>query len=433
MKKVVHFLMGGLMMLVLPTSYTVAQKIDEERMKRDIEIAENILSTLIKQQFDKRSFFPLEVRGNYLPGYGVTFTVPGEFLGPMAWSIGSNDAVMIAPSVDGVYTYSWSDGEMLTENIEGIEEELAETEKELEEREKELKSTSKERSHRDREEAERDMERAKREMVRARGRVNTVRLKNTDSLRQVANKKLIEAAKMFLADYGDMVSQLGANEKIVVTNRSNEHRYMYWGQNAPKRSLITAEVSKADVAAFRQGKSTRDQLVAKIKVTNTESVNERDNDLELLVSIFNRLYQEDLSKTYFAQGNTYYEKLSDYGAIVYMQVYSSNQLRDGLFSMPTIDMDEIGQEKRDAKVKELYPQFEKDLRENIVEYGRTVRTLKDNETLTFNVKLTRCKGCGIPATLEASVKASVLKDYSAGKIDKNAALAKIELKKGENQ
>jgi hypothetical protein len=116
-----------------------------------------------------------------------------------------------------------------------------------------------------------------------------------------------------------------------------------------------------------------------------------------------------------------------------MQVYSSNQLRDGLFSMPTIDVEEIDQVKRDAKVKELYPQFEKDLKENMVEYGRTVRTLKDNETLTINVKLTRCKGCGIPSTLEASVKASVLKDYSAGKIDKNAALAKIELKKGENQ
>ena len=47
-------------------------KIDEQRMTRDIEIAENILVTLIKQEMGKRNFFPYEVEGNYTSGYGVT-------------------------------------------------------------------------------------------------------------------------------------------------------------------------------------------------------------------------------------------------------------------------------------------------------------------------------------------------------------------------
>ncbi|MFN8887848.1 MAG: hypothetical protein ACK5WF_10335, partial [Cyclobacteriaceae bacterium] len=53
-----------------------SQKVDEERMQRDIEVAENILSTLLKQQYEKRSFFPIEVSGSYRAGYGVTFTMP---------------------------------------------------------------------------------------------------------------------------------------------------------------------------------------------------------------------------------------------------------------------------------------------------------------------------------------------------------------------
>jgi hypothetical protein len=81
----------------------------------------------------------------------------------------------------------------------------------------------------------------------------------------------------------------------------------------------------------------------------------------------------------------------------------------------------------------MYPEFEKELKENVLEYGRTVRSIKDNEVLVFNVKITKCPNCGIPSSLEVSVKGSVLKDYGSGKLDKNAALGKLMIKKGANQ
>ena len=62
-------------------------KIDEGRMDRDLEVAENILSTLIKQQFEKRSFFPMEITGEYREGFGVTFRLPYEVNGPMIWNL----------------------------------------------------------------------------------------------------------------------------------------------------------------------------------------------------------------------------------------------------------------------------------------------------------------------------------------------------------
>ena len=53
--------------LILITIGSFAQtKLDEERMDRDIEVAENILSTMIKQQFDKNpmiAFAALAVAG----------------------------------------------------------------------------------------------------------------------------------------------------------------------------------------------------------------------------------------------------------------------------------------------------------------------------------------------------------------------------------
>jgi hypothetical protein len=282
------------------------------------------------------------------------------------------------------------------------------------------------------EKTELEMERARVESKRMGPmHIKRARSQNTDSLRKASNAKLIEAAKNFITDYGDMISQLAPNEKIIVTNQGENQRW-YNYQNE-KRSILTIEALKSDLTQYRQGKINRDQLLAKVKVTNTESSGKVETDLELLTSIFNRLYRKDLSKSFFIEGNTYYERLNDYGAVVYMQVYSSNQIDEGLYNMPTLSLRGVDQAERDKKVKELYPVFEKELKENILDYGRTIKSLGDNEQLVFNVKLTRCKGCGIPSDIEVSVKGSVLKDYNSGKLDKSNALSKIGVKKGANQ
>jgi hypothetical protein len=101
--------------------------------------------------------------------------------------------------------------------------------------------------------------------------------------------------------------------------------------------------------------------------------------------------------------------------------------------MPTVDLQDVDLETRNKKVTELYPKFEQELKENVLEYGKTLKTLKDNEVLVFQVKITKCPACGIPSTLEVSVKGSVLKDAASGKLEKNAALSKFSVKKGANQ
>jgi len=425
MKRVRFFLMSG--MMVLGMSWAVAQKMDDERMQRDIAVSENALSTLIRQEFDKRNFFPMEVKGNYVAGYGVTFTIPTTMFGSV-WSVGggANDIVVL-DGTPGAYSYSWSideDGEVLSETISGdLEKERMDAEIAMKKAEKEMKSAKKE------------MELAEKEArgaaVRAPRPARMATRTNSDSLQKVANAKVINAAKNFIADYGDMISQLAPNERIVISNRG-DGQFTFYGQKS-RRSLLSVEGLKSDLTQFRQGKITREQLLSKIKVTNTESSGKAEPDMELLTSIFSRLYSSDLSKTFYTQGNVYYERLTDFGAIVYMQVYSSNQVEDGLFDMPTVNLRDVTQEQRDKKVKELYPIFENELKENILDYARTLKSLGDNEQLMFNVKLTKCKGCGIPADIEVMVKNSVLKDYSSGKLDKSSALGKITVKKGPGQ
>lgn len=399
MKSIIQVLMSSVLVLVMGAHVATAQKIDDERMRRDISVAENVLGTLIKQQFsNQRTFFALEIKGNYQPGYGVTFSLPADYTTPIAFTIGSG-------MQNGVVVYSDEFEEPATIDIRGSEDGSDD-----------------------------------RAVVNGR---NTYKLKektkgrtrvDMDSIRDSYNAKVIEAAKEFILDYSDMISQLGPQERIVVTNQGNQPR-AWVGQyfNAPNRTHLSIEALKSDIAQYKAGKLTRAQADAKIKVVNTESTNAIEPDLELLSSIFSRLYRVDLSKTYFTEENIYYERLKDYGVIYYMQVYSSSERDYKRYDMPTLNLQDVDQATRNKKVGELYPAFERELKENVLEYGKTVKSLKDDEVLIFQVRLTRCASCGIPSSLEISVKGSVLKDVNAGKLDKNAALAKLIVKKGENQ
>jgi hypothetical protein len=205
---------------------------------------------------------------------------------------------------------------------------------------------------------------------------------------------------------------------------------------------MSIEVGKSDITSYKQGKLSKEQFDGKVKVINSVMDDELQPDLELLTSIFNRLYRQDLSKTFFTEDEIYYERMKDYGVIYYMQVYSSSGQTSGLYGredlnpryvMPTIGLQGLTQAERDAKVAELYPKFEKDIKEDILEYGRTVKSLKPGESLIFNIRLTRCERCGIPSSLEMTVKADVLKDYASGKLSKEAALGKFSIKKGTAQ
>lgn len=415
MKRVMKMVMGVVAVLgsLMATSQT---KIDDQRMQQDIEVAENILSTLVRQQFNKRNFFPMEVSGSYMAGYGVTFRMPrgGAFNMLFYRSMDEPNTVINAPTPDGFSTtYSYS---------------FSKTERDEDEKAREKDGRGKEKA----------MDKAEREAIRQKQQIRTPKGMKviSDSSMATANQRFLDVAKNFLTDYGDVISQLRPEERIVVTNRGEEFGGDFnfrWPGGESRRSLISVEAKRDDIAQLKQGKITRDQFLGRLKTVNTETTDKLDPDLEVLSSMFSRLYREDLSKTYYTQGEVTYERLKDFGVIYYMRVYSSSQGDDDRWDMPTIAMKDVPQPERDKRVKELYPKFENDLKENLIEYGRTLRSLNHNEQLVFNIKLTKCTACGIPASIELSVNSTVLKDYSSGKATKEASIAKVNVKKVGNQ
>ncbi len=379
--------------------------VDLNRMERDIEVAENILGTLLRQQTGRRNFFPIETSGSYAPGYGVTLRIPQD--GPFAFMLMPPDPA-----------------DILTEEVSPNGTRIT------------MSSAPKAASgQRAKSEADRNMSRSYSRSGRGSWSMSS---SSSDSTEEVTSKKFLSIATNFLADYGDVLSQLKPEERVIVTNRSTEFEGGFefrWpgGGSKMQRSTVSAEVKREDIQLLKMGKITRDQFMTRVKTIDAEPSDKLEPDLEVFSSMLGRLYSPDLSKTYYTEGNVPYERLNNYGVVFYMRVYSSSQVNNDRWEMPTIGMNYATSPERDKKVKELYPAFENDLKENVLDYARMIRSLGAEEQLMLNVKLTRCAGCGIPESVEVAVKSSVLTDYNQGKLTKEAALARITLKKTGTQ
>ena len=234
MKNRVQFWKGAVWMVLMISQPLFAQKVDEQRMQRDIAVAQNVLSTLIKQQFDQqRMFFPLEVSANYQPGYGVTFYLPADFTTPITFmnsGIGVNGSSNVviwdsqesadAPQAPGVVTYSYGS------------------------------SADSEREAYDRARSERDRS-AGNNTIKLAGKPAKTKRVDMDSVRDAYNLKVIEAAKMFLVDYGDMITQLQPDEKIIVANQGDQPRvWVNQYFNTPQRTHLSIEVTKSDLTSY---------------------------------------------------------------------------------------------------------------------------------------------------------------------------------------
>jgi hypothetical protein len=361
----------GLAMIIAGSTF--GQSIDQERMERDLKIAENILGTLSSGDSDRNFFSTRNVESNYVPDYGVIFSLPQSSM--VFTSSRSNGNNVVVSGSGSSYSYVIADAPKSDDNVKEV---------------------------------------------------------SSDELRAEIDKQLKEQMTLFLVDYADLIGQLKPTDRIMINVKNN--RNMVWMNNdkvSEKNTGQTAEILKSDLIAFKSGKASRDATIGKIKFTEVNDKMEKD--LELFSSIFSRLYEPDMSSTYYASSrNINYERLDNLGAIFSMRVYSSSSDDNGKHAIRTTGERGLTQEERNAKVNAMYPEFEKSMRQNIIDYGRTIKSLKPSEMLILKVRLTECDDCSMPKSIELSVKGSVLSDFDSGKLSREKAMDAISIKKTEN-
>ncbi len=392
-----EWLLGLLMIFLL--IQVQAQGIDKEKMKRDLAVTENVLSTLLRDESSSPYFLrsgSKDIKGDYLEDYGVVFTIDKGM---------GNFAVFssFGKKSDGFY-YTPDGGFVMELGKEDAKNSQSDAKEELEEAQKTLK-----------EQQEKD------------------------------KNNFIEAAKDFLADYANLISQLKAEDRIMirltsgsaapglrwgraVTINAQDDDFVMVHSDTPVTEEITVEAKVKDIESLKKGEIDREAFLRRVKVTEVETSEEKKADLEIISTMFKRLYERDLSDTYYTLSNVTYSLVKGVGVVYKMRVYSSFE-SDNVFFIPSTGDKNLNREERDKKVQELLPKFEEGFKKNLVNYGRSIKSLEAGELLIFNVQLTKCETCAdFPKSLKFSIKKSVLDDFNRGTLSEKQAmdLVKVE-------
>jgi hypothetical protein len=450
MKRIVIFLIG-----IVASGTVIAQKIDDQRMNRDLEVARNILSTLIKTEAGGM-FGGESIEASFVEGYGVIFTIPRHMVffkgsGPM---IGMDKNVIRITAPEGVdeqelqwhvqreMEHAQKEVEKAQQEMEIAQEEMEHTQKELKEIRIEVRDAGEGKEGKDKVVRKEvivevpdapetpDTGKEMRVVVAPDAPGSRRMIVTTGAPFPAAEVDWEKVMLTFLGDYADLIGQLQPDQRIMVRQEKpfGDLPAIWVGEEGGEiPGGITAEVKKGDITAYKTGKINQEEFNKRVSIVKSEP-QKKVADLEMFSSILSRFFSPDLSETFFTEGKPGYEVLDKFGVVFNLNTYSS-YIESGQFYMPMQGKRVmVSPEERKEKIETLYPKFLTDLRNFVIDYGRTIRSVPEGEKLLLKVKLTKCEGCKIPKSLELSVPMSTLRQFDQQKLSREKAVAAIEIK-----
>lgn len=289
---------------------------------------------------------------------------------------------------------------------------------------------------------------------------------------QVAGVDIDALIQTYLNDYGDLITGIGPDESISVT---------YSSRASATKTLVS--VKKRDVADRRSGKITEAVFKSRIRTQRVEA----SPDAEIFAKVVETAVNADTSRTFSlrnatasslpgfgllvsgnlagglaagapvaftftTEGGAEFGELapamapemiesievlrrdsSNTNAEVRVTVDAARQRVEGLREEVTMLRNNLNRiEGRRARSQEelvaAYTALEAQLKSVILDYGRTLGSLKAGETLMVRIDSDRAPE-GLPKSITFTVPKSVLNDYDRRALTKEQASAKIVVSK----
>ncbi|MEQ9264512.1 MAG: hypothetical protein RLN81_04785 [Balneolaceae bacterium] len=391
-----YLLIGLLTITIAPaTAFAQSTSIDANRMNRDIRIMENILGELFRTQISPSgsnqtfvvsgtgTFHGDNVRGTYLPGFGVIFNVGNTGI----W--GSTYRVL-SGSGDSQYTFYYDavgsdkkkeevDQESITSRIQSFLRDYASTIGQLKDDEKVMVIFG-----------------AKNNNAYSYARLLTGRVTTATTTVQ-----------------GQNVAADDEDEKEEIP-------------------VISVSTKVSDLKEFRTGRINADKFEDRLAVATSK---DREYlDLKVMGNIFETALRDQKGDAYRLSGNVNYLMLDNFGALFSFSVrYGTNSRRfpttvTSEFMRVTTGYDN-DKEKEEYQeylktVTQAFENLKTNVSEYIVDYGRTLSSVNSDQYLLLSITLSG-RLDEIPERVDVQIKKSVLDQLDRGTISRDAALRQI--------
>lgn len=402
MKTIKHTVLIGLITLLLsPLSF--AQDFDTDRMNRDIKIMERVLDDIFKtnapSNIRERSFQVFasgssssKTKGTYIAGYGVIFKIP-FVINPALSTIQINNV-----ADDNEITFYYDDEEGET--------------------------------------------------------------------KEVTQETITTRITEFLGDYAVNIGQLNADEhiKVVYGVKGNSNQAVtiaqFKGQEEESTEQkpipkISVTAKKKDLDDYRLQKISSEEF--KDRLTIQEPENKEILDLRVMSNIFQTAFEsehklalinKDPSEAFRLMGDVAYETLDNFGVMFSLNVRYADNSRATYFELQEIGFPEPDDSvqklrvmsdsarkqtiiDRTKKVEEratgAYNEFRDQLRQYLVDYGRTLRSIESDKTIVVSVDITFVSVQSLPTRLDLKVEKSTLEKLDRGQISREEALDAVTI------
>lgn len=388
MKYAINFILALLFSaLSLPGLH--AQDINTERMNRDINITKNILQEMFKMDNGVRALqgsggafsfgSHMDISGTYLHDYGVVFSIPGR----------RSVFVFSSEDEDEATTLSFSYGD--------------------------------------------------------------------EGDREVSNEGIINRMKEFLRDYGSTIGQLDDGDHItLIYGNSNASRApMVWAFSGDRKdvkkspdespSIIKVTARKADIEAYKRGAISAGEFDSRLNIAENDEQDTRQ-DLKIMANILKTSFEDAGRDTYRVRGSVNSSYIDDLGALFYLDAgYGSVffelnaavvKIREEL---KRIENDSVHVWKSQApdhgrrsvisaeERAAAYRTFLQQLKETLVDYGRTLKSVQSDEQVIVSVSLSG-GGDEVPERVDLQIKQSVLEQLDRGQTSRAQAISQISVR-----
>ncbi|KYG72636.1 MULTISPECIES: hypothetical protein [Roseivirga] len=256
-----------------------------------------------------------------------------------------------------------------------------------------------------------------------------------------------EKSKEFLTNYGSLLSELKSGEKLMLNvdysvrqdrdgQRSSGNRITFVSRSNQKR--MQSSISYKTLNDFSTGKINLQQAMSAVETSIIEDAEKDMTDAKILAGILDDLMQSSMDGKFRRRSKTNWTYFDGFGLMLNIQMSTSMRGTDVLVysqgSRVISRVDESDKEKERAdlakELEEAYPEFENMLKENIIQYGRTLRSLGAGESVIVNVDFgSIIRDSKMPRSIRMIIPKSSIDAYAKGQKSLEQVKKEIDIKK----
>lgn len=269
-----------------------------------------------------------------------------------------------------------------------------------------------------------------------------------DELNKQTEEKLRSKSREFLANYGSLLSELKSGEKLMLNidytvrqkrdeNRAVSGRVSFVTSRSSIKKRMQSSISYKTLNDFTTGKINMDQAMNAIEVSIVDDAEKDMTDAKILAGILDDLMQSSLDGKFRRRSKTSWTYFEGFGLMFNIQMGTqvSNGLviysQGGAGTISRVDADDREKEREEKlkEIEEAYPEFENMLKENIIQYGRTLRSLGSGESVIVNVDFgSSFRDSKLPRSIRMIVPKSSIEAFAKGQKSLDQVKKEIDIK-----